>query len=745
MDWNHLPLTPEHADFLAEHAVLPEIADLFGVFSVTQISDLPEGFEWAADRAVPAIAFPWYTPGGVEAIQLKPDTPVQVDGEKRPRKYLQAKGVGSLLGEMREDTGSDLVLIVEGTKQALATVGYTDSGSVYAVAGCRNWSVDGIPVTDLGVVEGKRVIVAFDADIETNRDVWVAAERFTVALKAEGATEVSYLIVPGGAKTSLDDVLGARAHEKRAPYLSRLLEMAQPKLPPRPAQTSATTLGNPYIDPRNGGLQAAKLSEAVLDRYPAALTQEDRVAVYRDGAYRIEGSAFLGALAGLLGDHYRKPHRGSVEEYTVGVLSEAGIRLPTHTTDAVANVANGMLDLVTGALKPHDPAYLSSIQFPVVYDPEATCPVYEAWLEAVIPGQVEDLEETAAQMLDPSRTPAKALFLYGPSRSGKSTFLRILSEVAGVQNTSAVTLHQLSGDRFAAANVFGKALNCAADLSAAHVEDMSVFKTMTGEDMIMANRKYGGQFTFTNRALFAFSANELPTVGESSRAYAERVKPFRFSRSFAGSEDPTIEDAIRGEHSGILNRWLAAWQRRNARGRSLETDAVVMHDFETRSDRVRQWLDEVCLVVSESHTGVVSTGSVVQAEMGTGKRELAKAFNAWAAENHAPPMGERKIIDRLTSVNGVFEVRVLPSKNVGLNIVKRPDGYETGVGSVTSSPPCYRRKPTFGEGVSPKNGFDAHQKIPYSAGWVENHTSHTALNDRQKRLGRSGTFRKASS
>jgi putative DNA primase/helicase len=67
---------------------------------------------------------------------------------------------------------------------------------------------------------------------------------------------------------------------------------------------------------------------------------------------------------------------------------------------------------------------------------------------------------------------------------------------------------------------------------------VSVFKLMTGEDVVLANRKYGAQFTFTNRALFAFSANELPTIGEGSRAYSERIKPFRFDRSFAGREDP---------------------------------------------------------------------------------------------------------------------------------------------------------------------------------------------------------------
>ena len=96
-------------------------------------------------------------------------------------------------------------------------------------------------------------------------------------------------------------------------------------------------------------------------------------------------------------------------------------------------------------------------------DPNATATTYEKWLQMVCPLQIEDLEEVAGTMLDPTRTPHKAAFLFGPSRSGKSTFLRLLQAIAGVENRTAVTLHTLSRDRFAAANVYGKMLTRRAD------------------------------------------------------------------------------------------------------------------------------------------------------------------------------------------------------------------------------------------------------------------------------------------
>jgi putative DNA primase/helicase len=45
---------------------------------------------------------------------------------------------------------------------------------------------------------------------------------------------------------------------------------------------------------------------------------------------------------------------------------------------------------------------------------------------------------------------------------------------------SAVTLHQLAENKFMGAELYGKMLNVAADLSAAHVADTSLFKMLSG-------------------------------------------------------------------------------------------------------------------------------------------------------------------------------------------------------------------------------------------------------------------------
>lgn len=673
------------------------------------MGELPEEFTHRGEAVLPALIFPWREPDGVVFNQLRPREGSVIDAKGRLAKYLWPVGGVCLLGERRANPEAPRVLIVEGTKQSLAAAGYAPEGvAVYGIAGCRTWQREGVPTPHLSICDGREVFICLDDDQAANLDVYEAGLKLAEAVKMEGATGVRFVRLAGGKKAGLDDVLGRQPDDRRTAYLTRLLDHAaakpadvKPKARKRitspiidggedsePQAENPDSEGNPFFG--DTGLQVDDLHQAVMRKAPAALTAEHKVALYHNGFYQLDGAAFTGVVADLLGNEYRTGHECNVEKYTVGLLHNAGLTLPVHIDVPMLNVANGMLDLESGTLKPHDPVYRSSMQIPIEWDEDATCPNYEAWLAEIVGDQSDDLEEVTSTMLDPSRTPSKAVFLFGPARSGKGTWLRLMQSMVGVRNISAITLHQLVSDRFAAANVFGKMLNVAADLSSAHIEDISIFKMMTGEDPIPANRKYGNQFVFTNRALFAFGANELPTVGESSRAYVERIKPFGFSNSFAGHEDPNIEAAMVAELQGILVRWVRAYRKLRTRGTYLQTDQGVRHEFEVRSDRVRQWVSEACTVVTKlpattasgavspdvSAPGAVSPGADLPATHMTTRRDLARAFNRWAEDSGGAKMGERKIIDRLTSINGVCLVRRTGDRSRGLNIIIGQSGVE---------------------------------------------------------------------
>lgn len=660
-------------EILAKRGITPEMAALAGVASVQVEADLPPGcpdYWTVAAGYLPGLLFNYHSPiTGQVVPQLRPDTPV-VGADGSVAKYVFAKGAASVMHMARvwqaeDGTG---VLITEGTCQTIATAAYAQDGwDVYGIAGCQSWMRAGVPSADLAVVEGRAVLIALDADAATNRAVYDAGVALREACLIQGADSVRFIRVPGGAKSGLDDVLGGQPAERRGAYLTGLIDVAQAR--PRAEKPEAPAVRMPKPRKGTGGdgtaeasrwfldgqLQVKTLSEAIQETTPAALTAEHKVAVYQDGVFKIDGLAFDHAATELLGEEYRLSHVANVESFTAAQLYGAGYVLPARTTEPVMNVANGMVDLRTGEMHPHAPSWASSVQFPVAWDPDATCPTYERWLYSQAADQADDLEETVSMMLDPSLTPSKAMFLFGPARSGKGTMLRIISAIAGAENTSGVDLASLSTDRFAAANVYGKVLNVSGDLAAMHVEDVSMFKKLTGQDLIHGNRKHGAQFFFTNGALFVFGANDLPTVGESSRAYVERIKPFRFSASFAGAEDPSIEQAMMRELPGILVRWVRAYQRRVERGHMLETAPAVRAEFEVASDRVRQFV----------------AARVTVGRGFTTTTDLYRAFKDWASEGGGQAMGKIKFAQRMALVPGA-ELTVNAVKTRGWNATVQP-------------------------------------------------------------------------
>lgn len=657
-----MTITPAHRELLLQSAIRD--VDING----SGIESTPTG-----------LRFPWNDGINAPVWQTRPDNPrTEVDekGRERVVKYEFPKGAKVPFHKLRDGADYSRLILAEGTKQRHAVLSHAPADfAVYGMSGC--W---GFKHADLSVAEGRDVFLLLDADLETNIDVWLAAEELTKRLKRHGAKSVAYVATTGTGKEGVDDVLAALPEEKRAPSLRMWLSQAATKLPRRP-KAKAPQLSE--IDTEAAKLfrkvegkmmfQPMDAAQRMLAEAPAALTAERNVAVYRDGVYQVDADAVLANAVRMLGNFYTPGHLKTMSDTVTGLLYSEGMTLPERLAAPWLNCPNTMVDLATGRAFPHDPDYMSHIQVAVDYEPDMATPVYDAWLaEALrqddhtdedVARLVADIEETAGTMLDPSRTPSKTLFLFGPSRSGKSTFLRLLKAVAGSVNTSAVTLHELGQDQFATANLYGKMLNVAADLSNEHVKDLSKFKMATGEDLMHANRKYGQQFSLTNQALFAFSANELPTVSEASRAYAERMKPFNFPNSFAGREDKTLEAKLMAELPGILARWVKAYGRFLARGGYGATDAVTQALFEAKSDRVVQFFQDLCTLSEADY------GDRLPSESATGRREVAGAFNAWAERNGGSKMGERAFFQRFAQIAGVTEVRMGTKGHRAYNVV----------------------------------------------------------------------------
>lgn len=248
-------ISNEHRAYLHDAAISDEVINDFGIYSASGKEALPEKLRETV-HAFPGIVFPKPSVGSAEAgfedfgiwPQYRPDNP----GDEGP-KYIGAKGSGGYLSiapsqrHLLAKKGVT-VLIVEGTKQhlaALSALGLDSATLVAGVEGCWGWSTGSAPSRDLNELAAAagKVVVAFDADITTNPNVYDAGAALVSALPT---CRVAFVAVPGGKSTGLDDALARVPSAERRTYFEALIKGARPLSKRRPKPV--TNRGRAHID-----------------------------------------------------------------------------------------------------------------------------------------------------------------------------------------------------------------------------------------------------------------------------------------------------------------------------------------------------------------------------------------------------------------------------------------------------------------------------------------------------------------
>ena len=365
----------------------------------------------------------------------------------------------------------DPVLAVEGETDAAAAL----SAGHRAVVGTAGASASRDSLGWLQeLLAGREVVVAPDPDAAGRG--W--RERLAGLLANAGCTV--RLIVPDG-EHDLDERLRA-ADDPRA-ELARLVTEARPYQPPEETPELAAFTGD------DGRLVYPRIAEHLHARAPV-FALRDRLHRYAGGVYRPDGEERVRAdLADLLGERHTGHARREVVGYLCDrypLLAEGG-QEATDRLDPdlhVLNVANGLLDVRDLALHSHDPGYLSMLQIPHEWDPEAECPLIDRFLHEVFPPDAVPLAyEFTGSLLRRDLNPEKVLLL-GDGQNGKSLFIDLLASLLGAHNCAAVTVQQLDESRFHAINLLGKLANFCADLPATTLRETSTFKRAVSRDPI---------------------------------------------------------------------------------------------------------------------------------------------------------------------------------------------------------------------------------------------------------------------
>lgn len=255
----------------------------------------------------------------------------------------------------------------------------------------------------------------------------------------------------------------------------------------------------------------------------------------------------------------------------------------------VMNLKNGLYSLLDGSFSDHDPAYLSTVQIGAAYrpelleEPDTGCPIFQAFLHSVLDGpEIHLLQEIFGYLLIPVNKAQKSFVFVGAPNAGKSTLLAVAQEILlGSDNVSNIPWQGL-GDRFNKAELFGKLANIFADLPSKAIDDNGLFKALTGEDYITAERKNKDPFSFRPYARFLFSCNDIPrNYGDRSEGFFRRLILIRFSRSVPQEQrDAGLREKLAAESDGIFMWSLEGLRRLMRNGYCFTETAVTRAELE---------------------------------------------------------------------------------------------------------------------------------------------------------------------
>ncbi|MBV9022499.1 MAG: NTP-binding protein [Streptomycetaceae bacterium] len=226
--------------------------------------------------------------------------------------------------------------------------------------------------------------------------------------------------------------------------------------------------------------------------------------------------------------------------------------------ELIVACGNGLLRIRDRALLPHTPTFFNHVSVRFPYDPTATAPAWEDFLNQVwpdAPDSIRAVQEWFGYVLSGRTDLQKILLMVGPSRSGKGTIARVLKELVGKENLAGPTLAGL-GTNFGLATLVGKPLAIIADARLSGNDNSQVVErllTISGEDTIDIDRKYREAWTGKLPTRLVILSNELPHFGDSSGVIARRFVVLNTTISWLGREDPTLLDRLVAEMPGILN------------------------------------------------------------------------------------------------------------------------------------------------------------------------------------------------
>jgi len=272
------------------------------------------------------------------------------------------------------------------------------------------------------------------------------------------------------------------------------------------------------------------------------------------------------------------------------------------------NVENGALNLRDGKLREHRREDRFTRLAPVEFDPDAKAPLWETFLERILPDkEVRDYLQRAAGCSLTGDTTAECMFiLYGMGANGKSTFLETLRAVLGLDyavelSTGSVTCSAYGKDlERSLAPLPGMRFATTLELSEEQRLNEQAIKRLVSGEPVRGRFLWNESFEFTPRAKVWIATNHRPKVAGDDDGIWRRIRLVPFDQRIPEAEqDPHLREKLLAELPGIL-AWMVrgclAYQEDGLA--TPESIKKASKDYRDEEDAIGGFLDDWCDDVS---------------------------------------------------------------------------------------------------------------------------------------------------
>lgn len=344
----------------------------------------------------------------------------------------------------------------------------------------------------------------------------------------------------------------------------------------------------------------------LFDKFARYLLQSESIVklngklyIYRDGIYEC-GDEYIEAAMIEHIPNLNQSRRREVLSYLNLLVSKE-----SKTTDAnYIAFKNGVLDLVNDTFCEFSPEFIITNKIPHNYVPNAQSEILDRVMLKLACGDQNVLKllyQSVGYTFYRRNELRKSFFLLGEKRNGKSTFLDMVGNLLGEDNTSNLDLCEI-GHQFRTAELMGKLANIGDDINDEWIANTAVFKKVVSGDVITVEKKQQNPFKLRSFAKFFFSANSLPRLGrgKDSSAVMDRLVIIPFDAKFTKEDDdydPFIKYKLREEAvlEAMIAKAIPALKEVLADQEFVFCDKITknLEEFEKTNNPILEFFDEL--------------------------------------------------------------------------------------------------------------------------------------------------------